>query len=395
MVKYDFESYHNRKNTCASKWEQMYARKPDVGEGVVPMTVADMDFMTAPEIRQAICEYAERELLGYSRPTKSYLEAVVSHYEKNFGYKARPEWIFTMPGVVPALATAVRAFSKPGNKVIIMSPVYGPFYDVVKGQDRELLVCPLVIKDGCYEIDFDRFEACCAAESAKVFLLCSPHNPSGRVWTREELLRLSDICEKHGIVVVSDEIHSDIVHGENPHLVFNTISPYAARAVLCTSPGKTFNIQALQTANVFIEDAAQYKAFERASVDSGIERANVLGMVATAAAYREGGPWKEAMLAVIRRNLELVRDFFAPYAPALVCMPVEAGFLAWVDFSGLGVSHRAFMDFLSDCDFFVTDGLFFGDNGEHHFRVNVGLPTRALEENLKRLKAGLMKHFNL
>lgn len=395
MSHYDFTSYYDRKRTKASKWVQMLARKPDVKEGVVPMTVADMDFATAPEIVEVLAKYPTQELLGYSRPTDRYLGAVTNFYEKEHGYQAKKEWIFTTPGVVPALASAVRTLTKPGEGVILMTPIYGPFYDVSQGQGRQVAECPMHVVKGRFELDFERFEALCAEENNKLFLLCSPHNPSGRVWTKEELKRLADICEKHGVHVAADEIHSDIVMPGHTHTVFNTVSDYAAEAILCTSAGKTFNIQALQCANVFIKDDGLRAAYEHDNLVVGIERANVMGMVGTAAAYEHALAWRDAVQQVIWQNHQRVLAFFAPYGPKIQAMAPDASFLCWVDFSGVDASHAEFFQFMTDCDFFVSDGNFFGPGGEKHFRLNVGLPAKALEENLARLKKGLKDRYGL
>lgn len=395
MSAYDFTSCYDRKRTKASKWVQMLARKPDVKEGVVPMTVADMDFMTAPEIVAALEKYPAMELLGYSRPTNDYLGAVVDFYQKEHGYQAQKEWIFTTPGVVPALASAVRTLTKPGEGVILLTPIYGPFFDVTEGQGRKAAICPMQVVNNRLEIDFACFEQLCREENNKLFLLCSPHNPSGRVWTREELTRLADICEKYQVHVASDEIHSDIVMDGHAHTVFNTVSEYAGKAILCTSAGKTFNIQALQCANVFIKDKELRDAYERDNLYAGIERANVMGMVGTAAAYRDALPWRDAVTRVIAENHQTVLDFFAPYAPRIQAMAPDASFLVWVDFSGMGVAHEEFFQFMTDCDFFVSDGNFFGPGGEKHFRLNVGLPAAKLKENLARLKQGLKERYGM
>lgn len=395
MESYDFTSYHNRMSTNASKWVHMLARKPEVASGIVPMSVADMDFMTAPEIVSRLKEYVGQELLGYSRPTDRYLQAVVDYYQKTHGYSARKEWIFTLPGVVPALAAAVRVLTAPGDGVVILSPIYGPFVDVVAGQGREPVYCPLVKKNNRYYINFEAFEEACARVDVKLFLLCSPHNPSGRVWLFEELKRLSDICQRHQVAIASDEIHSDIIIGNMPHTVFNTVSDYASQTILCTSAGKTFNIEALQCANVFIKNPELYKAFERNNNCAGIERANVLGMVATAAAYQDAGAWKEAAGRLIRKNHALLHEFFALYEPSLQAMPADAGFLCWVDYSGMNTGRKDFLAFLVDYDIFVSDGPFEGPGSEGHIRINVGLPTHQLRKNLQRLAFGLQQVYHL
>lgn len=395
MAEYDFSSYYNRMSTRASKWVHMIARKPDVASGVVPMSVADMDFATAPEIVSSLQNYTGSELLGYSRPTDAYLQTVIQYYQRVHDYQAKKEWVFTVPGVVPALAAAVRVCTRAEESVVILSPIYGPFADVVAGQGRKIAYCPLIEKNRRYEIDFDSFTRICNKPEVKLFLLCSPHNPSGRVWSREELARLADICQQHGVSIASDEIHSDIMLGDRKHWVFHTVSESARQAILCTSAGKTYNIEALQCANVFIQDPELYRKYEENNNAAGIERANVLGMVATAAAYRDADCWKQEMLAVIRRNMQILLDFLSAYEPALCAMVPDAGFLCWVDYSGMGVSREDFLRFLVDWDIYVSDGPFEGPGSENHIRINVGLPTRALRDNLTRLEKGLREQYRL
>lgn len=394
-MNYDFVSYRDRMRTRASKWVNMHAQKEDVPAGVVPMTVADMDFMTAPEITQAISAYAQKEILGYSRPTDAYLQSVVDYFYKKHGYLAQKEWILTSPGLVPALATALRALSRAGDAALVLSPVYEPFYEVVEGQGRRLLKCSLIEKDGRYFIDFALFERLCREEKPKAFLLCSPHNPSGRVWEKEELARLCDICAVQGVGIVSDEIHSDLLLGEKAHHMIQDVHAYGKKAIQLTSSGKAFNIQALQCANVFIQDVETRERFQKENLFVGIERANVLGMVATMAAYQKGGAWQAALKQVILKNLHILSAWLLPYRGKISMMQPDASFLCWLNFQNMGVSHQEFIDFLISCDFFVTNGLFFGQEGEYHFRINLGLPEKALRENLARLKNGLRERYGV
>ncbi len=395
MTAYDFESYYDRKRTRASKWVMMLRQNPNVREGIVPMTTADMDFMTAPEITDALLRYIPNELLGYSRPTDAYLDSVLRWFREKHGYKAERSWIFTTPGVVPALAAAVRTCTGPGEGVIVLTPVYGPFYEVIRGQGRRVVDCPMYIEDDRYQIDFDLFDRMCGVEKPSLLLFCSPHNPSGRVWTGEELRRLADICEKHHVRIASDEIHCDIILGELKHTVFSTVSDYAADAILCTSAGKTFNIQALQCANVFIRDQALRERYEHENLCAGIERANVLGMVATTAAYDNAGDWLAAVTEVIRRNHGILLRFFGRYPSRFKAMKPDAGFLGWVDCGGMNIPKDEFQRFLVACDFYVTDGLAFGKAAQRFIRVNVGLPARTLEENLGRLEEGLREVYGI
>lgn len=287
----------------------MLTRNPNVSEGVVPMSVADMDFYTAPEIREEIKRFVTDETLGYTKPTDSYLASVTNFFSNYHGYDAEKEWITTTPGVVSALATSVKSFTEEGDGVLIFTPIYNPFYSVIEGQNRKIVDCPLIYDEDRYSINFDQFKELVAREDTKLMLLCSPHNPGGTVWTQSELEQIAEIAEKNDLVVVSDEIHSDITFDDHTHTVFNNVNDTIGnRSILCTAASKTFNIAGLQCSNIFIENEDMRNTFIENNDNIGLERANILGLVATKAAYDKGLNWLEEVKVVIEENLKIVKN---------------------------------------------------------------------------------------
>lgn len=396
-MKYNFEDYLNRRSTGSSKWLNMDSRKTGLDENIIPMSVADMEFHTSPEIVESLVDYIGDKTLGYAKPVDSYLDAVVKFFKEYHGYNAKKEWIVTTPGIVSALATSVRAFTDEGDNVGIFTPVYGPFYNVVREQNRNIVECPLIYRDNNYYMDFELFEENIVEKNIKLVLLCSPHNPGGRVWTKEELQEFVRIVEKHDLLVVSDEIHSDIVFNGNRHTVLGSLNETIGnRSIICTAASKSFNIAGLQCSNIFIENENLRNRFIKSNEDIGIDRANVLGLIATEAAYSKGLNWLEEVKNIIYRNNEIVRGFFEGYGDTFKVMKPQASFLVWVNFKNLNISHEKFMEFLdNNCLFFASDGLSFGENGRYFIRINTGLPTKELEKSLNRVKDNLKKNFNI
>ena len=396
-MKYNFESYLNRRETGSSKWLNMDNRNPNVSKEIVPMSVADMEFVTCPEISESLCEYVQTETLGYSKPVNSYLKAVTNFFKSYHGYDAKEEWIVTTPGIVSALATAVSTFSSEGDEVIIFTPVYHPFFEVVEGQNRKVSECPLIYKDNDYSIDFELLNKLAASPKVKMILLCSPHNPGGKVWSREELEKISEIVIKNNILIVSDEIHSDIIYDGSKQIILGSLNDeIGKRAIVCTAASKTFNIAGLQCSNIFIENEELRNKFVQSNNNIGLERANVLGLVATRAAYEKGLDWLKEAKSVIENNNNVVKEFFESYEGKFKVMVPEASFLVWVNFENTGIDHEEFMKFLDmDCEFLVNDGLSFGDKGRNFIRINTGLPLSKLEENLNRLKDRLKAQYNI
>lgn len=382
---YDFNSTYNRLVEEASKYQCLKKSGLDKNSDIIPMTTADMDFPLAPEIREAIKEYVSTHVLGYSKVTEEYIDTCIDYYKKQYNYSPKKDSIVTVPGIVTALSTSVAAYSEPGDKVIIFTPVYPPFSEVVKMQGREICECKLIDSDGYYTIDFENLEKLASDPKVKLILLCNPHNPGGRVWTREELENVERIARKNNLVVVSDEIHSDIVFEPLKHTCYGIIDGSKDHCVVCHAASKTYNIAGLQCSNIIIENKELYDKFVNVNLSRGIERANVLGMVATKAAYEKAGDWKKEMKNVIAGNFEVLQKFFENKKEFKLAK-TEASFLAWLNYKNLNVSHEKFMEALNEFHFLAADGLDYGEAGEYYIRINVGLPKNKLIENLERFE---------
>lgn len=382
---YDFNSTYNRLVEEASKYQCLKKSGLDKNSDIIPMTTADMDFPLAPEIREAIKEYVSTHVLGYSKVTEEYIDTCIDYYKKQYNYSPKKDSIVTVPGIVTALSTSVAAYSEPGDKVIIFTPVYPPFSEVVKMQGREICESKLIDSDGYYTIDFENLEKLASDPKVKLILLCNPHNPGGRVWTREELENVERIARKNNLIVVSDEIHSDIVFEPLKHTCYGTIDGPKDHCVVCHAASKTYNIAGLQCSNIIIENKELYDKFVNVNLSRGIERANVLGMVATKAAYEKAGDWKKEMKNVIAENFEVLQKFFENKREFKLAN-TEASFLAWLNYKNLNVSHERFMEALNEFHFLAADGLDYGEAGEYYIRINVGLPKNKLIENLERFE---------
>lgn len=391
---YNFTNSYNRLVEEASKYQCLKTVGLDKSCNIIPMTTADMDFELAPEIKEAINEYLHSHVLGYSRETEDYLNTCIKYYEKNYNYFVKKENFITVPGIVTALSTSVCAFTNPNDKVIVFTPVYTPFYEVVEMQNREILPCPLIDEEGYYKINFDNFEKIAKDPKVKLILLCNPHNPGGRVWTYDELSKINEIAQKNNLIVVSDEIHSDIIFEPNKHTCYGTLKDADKNSIICHAASKTYNIAGLQCSNIIIENKELYDKFLNTNLSRGIERANVLGMVATKAAYEKAGEWKKEMKEVIKKNFELLNEFFKD-KDEFILPKTDASFLAWLNFKNLGISHEKFMKEIYDAKFLAASGLDYGEGGRYYIRINVGLPTEKLKENLERLDKKLKEIKNL
>lgn len=384
---YDFTSIYNRLRNGSRKWGKMVIENPQLPDTVVPMTVADMDFPTAPEIVKAMQEYVGTEILGYSVPWPSYKQAIIDFMYKHHDYRIEPEWIVPTPGVVSALATAVRMLTKVSEGVLVLTPIYPPFIRVIEEQGRIPIKVELQPCKGEYTIDFDALEALAANENTNVLLLCSPHNPSGRIWTRDELREIGRIAQEYGLYVVSDEIHCDLQWNENrKHMPFPVAVPELAdRTIVCTAASKTFNLAGLHCSNIIISNATLREQFIHANEVIGISEVNTMGLVATEAAYTQGEPWMEALKDVLRKNYVLVEQAFSKYGHSFSVMKPDASYLVWVNYEGTGCSYHQFKDILHQANFYINEGIDYGASATYYLRINLGLPTEALQANVDRL----------
>ena len=335
-MNYDFDRVTDRTGSFAIKYD--LAEKRGKPRDAISLWVADMDFPTAPCIRQALADRAEHGIFGYSRPDGRYYAAVRKWFRERHGFLVQDEWVVNAPGVVFAIATAIKAFTKEGEGVLIQRPVYYPFFNVIRALGRKVVNSPLRLAEGedglRYEMDFEDLERKVVSEQVKLFVFCSPHNPGGRVWTRDELVRLEGICRAHGVLVLSDEIHSDITFGTNRHTVYATLSEEAAQhSIICTSPSKTFNLAGLQFSNIFIPNPELRQAFQTEQDRTGYDEPSLMGIIAATAAYAEGGDWFDAVREYIWQNVLFVESYLSERCPRIHAMRPEGSYLLWLDFS--------------------------------------------------------------
>ena len=387
-----FDKVTERKNTDCLKYD--FAVKRGMPEGILPLWVADMDFMTSKKILDAMEARVRHGIFGYTESGEEYFEAVSGWLERRHGWKVRHDWLIKTPGVVFALAMAVRAYSEAGDAVLIQQPVYYPFTGVIEDNGRKVISNDLVLsEDGKYHIDFEDFEKKIAENRISLFILCSPHNPVGRVWTKEELIRMGEICEKYNVTVVSDEIHEDFVFGDRRHYVFaNLKKEFAEMSVTCTSPGKTFNLAGLQVSNIFIPDSKLRGRFKKQVAAAGYSQLNTLGLTACEAAYRYGDEWYEAMMEYIAGNMDFMRDYIRKELPMLRMTEPEGTYLVWVDFRGLGLPEAELEELIvKKANLWLDSGDIFGKTGAGFERFNVACPRSVLEQALEQLKAAIVK----
>ncbi|MCI5698815.1 MAG: pyridoxal phosphate-dependent aminotransferase [Lachnospiraceae bacterium] len=388
-MKYDFDTVIDRRGTNCLKYD--FARERGKREDVLPLWVADMDFKTAPVVLEKLEERVQHGIFGYSEGKEEYFRAVESWYEKRFGWKVKRNWMVKTPGVVFAIAMAVRAFTEEGNGVLIQQPVYYPFSEAILDNRRKLVNNPLKLINGHYEIDFADFEEKIVNEEVKLFLLCSPHNPAGRVWKEWELKKMGDICRKYGVLVVSDEIHSDFVWSGNRHLVFSALSPeYEKITITCTSPSKTFNLAGLQISNIFIPNHELKKRFRQEIAASGYSQLNTLGLTACQAAYEGGEEWLEEVKQYIWENYLFLKEYLGQKIPKIHALDPEGTYLVWLDFRELGLTEQEREDLVvNKAHLWLDSGAMFGKDGEGFERINIACPRKTLEKALKQLEEAL------
>jgi len=387
---YNFDEVIGRRGTGSLKYD--LAVKRGMPEDVIPFWVADMDFKSPPEVLGALSERIDHGIFGYSDTLDdAYFNALSGWYRDRFDWNIKPEWLVKLPGVVFAICTAIRALTKPGDAVMIQQPVYYPFESSVKDNDRRLVVNKLVNINGKYRMDIDQFERLIVEENVKLFILCNPHNPVGRVWTREELTAVGDICTRYGVYVISDEIHQDFVYPGYRHLVFAGLKPeYADITVTCTAPSKTFNLPGLQISNIFIANEKIRRQFAAEARKTGYSQPNLMGMVACQAAYEHGAQWLDDLILYLSENLALIRSFLQNELYSIHMIEPEGTYLVWLDFSALGLSDRDLEQLLvHKARIWLSSGPSFGAGGEGFQRFNIACPRSVLQQGLNRLKEAL------
>ena len=382
---YDFDKPIHRYGTSSVKFD--LAEASGYPADVLPMWVADMDFQAPPCVREALHKAVDHGIFGYSFLGNDYFEAVQGWFARRFDWAVERDWLLTTPGVVFALAAAVRAATEPGDAVLVQSPVYYPFYKVIEQNGRKIVENPLVYADGKYTVDFEDFERKVAEHQVKLFILCSPHNPVCRVWTKEELQRAGAICEKYGVTVISDEIHCDFAFPEHPHTPFVKACPQLAeRTIVCTAPSKTFNLAGLQVSNIFIPGKALREAFRRELDICSYHDVSRIGAIACAAAYRDGADWLDACKAYMRGNLDFVRSYLAEHLPQIELVEPEGTYFAWLDCSGLGLTKEALDELIiHKAKLWLDSGAIFGAAAEQFQRVVLACPRATVERAMEQL----------
>ena len=388
-MRYDFDRPIDRRNTNSLKFD--FAAEYRHPADVLPLWVADMDFHAPYPVLAALRRRVDHGIFGYTDTKPDYYAALSHWFSTRFGWKTEPEWLVKTPGVVFALATAIRALTQPGDAVLIQPPVYYPFYNVVRNNGRKLVENPLVERNGRFEIDFDDLEAKIRIESVTMLLLCSPHNPVCRVWTADELRRVGDLCQKYGVFVVSDEIHCDFAFPEHPHTMFLQANPHLShQAMVCTAPSKTFNLAGLQASNIWIPGAVAWGKFQAELDRIGYFELNTMAVIACQAAYESGAEWLEQCKAYLRGNLDYLRDFLRTRLPQLRLIEPEGTYFAWVDCSGLGLDSRALNDLIiHKAKLWLDPGHIFGKAWAQYQRIVLACPRSTLEKALTQLEAAI------
>ena len=357
------------------------------GKPLLPMWVADMDFRVPPAVVDALIKRTEHGLFGYSYPMVSYFEAVIDWHKRRYGRNIQKEWIVLTPGVVPALNMIVQTFIQPGEKVLIQRPVYYPFFSAIENHGGEIVSNNLVYRNGRYTMDFADLAQKTANPAVKMAILCSPHNPVGRVWTKEELTQFGQICLENDVLVVSDEIHCDLIHpGHRFTSIASLNEEFEQKSIVCTAPSKTFNLAGLHTSNIIIPDKKMRDQVQQTMEKHRMPGANPFGLVATEAAYNDGDDWLAAVMNYIADNYNFMEAYLAEHLPQLKLIPIEGTYLVWVDCQGLGLDPAARRQLLlNEARVFLDEGELFGPEGEMFERFNLACPRSVLAEALERI----------
>jgi len=382
-MKYDFDSVIDRSNSYSIKYEPSWRGKPS---DVLPLWVADMDFVAPPCVQEVIMQRAKHGIFGYSEPDAEYFDVLRKWFEERFNWNIERDWLAITPGVVNALFIAIRALTKPGDGVVIQQPVYYPFELSIVKTGRQMLVNELILNDGRYVIDFQDFEE--KIKQAKVFILCNPHNPVGRVWEKDELIRMGEICLRHGVIVIADEIHQDFIFPGHKHLVFANLNQnFADITLTCTSPSKTFNLAGLLHANIFISNKILREKFKEEYAQLGIGQPGIMGIITCKAVYKNGAEWLDELLEYLAQNMLLLKTYLSNHIPKIKFIEPEGTYLAWLDCRELGLSAQKLDEAVTHKGkLWLNAGYTFGKGGAGFERINAACPRSVLHKALERLK---------
>ncbi|SFW15533.1 MalY/PatB family protein [Chitinophaga sancti] len=384
-MKYYFDEIIPRRHTHSVKWDQASHVE------MLPMSIADMDFRTAPAVIDALQRRVAHGIFGYTRISDTYFQAVVNWFTRRHQFALNKDWLLYTTGVVPALSAVIRALTQPGDKVIVQTPVYNCFFSSIRNNGCEVVCNELIFNNGEYRIDFADLEEKAKDSGVKLLLLCSPHNPVGRVWNREELIRIGNICLEHEVMVVADEIHCDLVYEGSKHVPFASLSEaFLLHSVTCIAPTKTFNMAGVQVANILAADKNVRLLIDRALNINEVSEISPFAVEALIAAYNEGEEWLDELIVYLQQNYNYLRGYFNRFLPQLYVLPLEGTYLVWVDVRALQQSSRELAQkLLTEMNLRVNEGTIYGDAGEGFIRINIACPRQYLEEGLSRLKAFL------
>lgn len=391
-MKYDFDRIVDRKSTYDMKWHSAAVESYlhcKIPKDMIPMWLADTDFACAPVIVDAVKKRAEKEIFGYCAPMADFYKSICYWQKQQFDWEVKPEWISYTPTVVASINIAIRAFTKEGDGVIIQQPVYDPFASIVTNTGRTVVNNGLIIKDGKYRMNLEELEVLAAEPDNRMMVLCSPHNPVGRVWTKEELCAAAKICLKHDVMLVSDEIHSDIVYEGYTHFPLLTLDErYAQNFIHLTAPGKTFNVAGLKVSAAIIPNEELRNRFAKMQVAMSLDVRNTFGIECITAAYSpEGAEWARQEVKYLQENVDFLEAYLQEQMPEVTMIRPEGTFLCWLDFSKLGLGDaELFRRFLYDAGVVCVQGPWFGPGGENHMRLNIGCPRSTLKEALDRIR---------
>lgn len=381
---YDFDRIISRKGTGSDKWQQVEELIPDADESIVPLSIADMEFENAPEIKKNLKSFVDGTVLGYTGPTDEYYDSVISWMKKRHGFDVKKEWFVMTAGVVPALKEMVARFTEPDDNVLMLTPVYYPFYMSVESNGRKVLGSELILEGTHYSIDFEDLENKAAMPETTLMILSSPHNPIGRIWTREELVRICDICLRNGVFLISDEIHFDLIMPGYEHVSVGQLDrKYIDNCAICTAPSKTFNLAGLQTSNIFISND-DYR--NRMTQARGYFSLNVFGYKACETAYSCCENWLDQLLVYLDANRLYVEQFFSEKMPEVKVHRLEGTYLMWLDFRAWEMTPEEQENFMvTRAKLVLDEGYLFGEGGKGFERINIACPKKVLENSLERL----------
>lgn len=384
-MKYNFDELVPRRGSNSYKWDSAGS------EDVLPMWVADMDFRTAPAVVEALRKRVEHGIFGYVKVPTAYYDAIGDWFKRRHSWRVEKDWILFTTGVVPALSAIIKALTHPGDKVLVQTPVYNCFFSSIRNDECEMVANPLIYRNGAYSIDFDDLEKKAADPRVKLLLLCNPHNPAGKVWTRQELTRIGEICLRNDVFVVADEIHCELVYPGHQYIPFASISEdFLHSSVTCTSPSKAFNLAGLQVANIFAPNPAVRKKIDKALNVNEVCEINPFAVEALIAAYNEGEEWLEELRQYLLGNYNYLKRFFEEQLPQFPVLALEGTYLVWVDCSVLKQSSEEIVKMLLEKDkLWVNEGSMYGEAGDGFIRINIACPRQLLIEGLNRIARAL------